>query len=92
MHFNSCIYRPRCSSGVKQLAEAIIYSLAFQELCDATVADALAVNLWHDLGTKQPHLNLILCALEDIARGVAFIHSKNIIHGALPQCGVAPCE
>ena len=66
---------------MKELAEAGIYSLTFQELCEATVADALVVSLWHDLDTKQPHLNLILCTLEDIARGVAFIHSKNIIHG-----------
>ena len=52
-----------------------------QELCDSTVADALAVGLWHDPRTKLPHLNLILGTLGDIARGVAFIHSKNIIHG-----------
>ena len=74
---------------MKQLADVRIYFLTFQELCDATVADALVVSLWHDLGTKKPHLNLILCTLEDIARGVTFIHSKNIIHGnshaAFPQ-------
>ena len=60
-----------------------------QELCDSTVADALAGCLWHDPTTKQPHLHLILGTLGDIARGVAFIHSKNIIHGARPQCGEA---
>lgn len=68
---------PRCNC----LTPISHYILTSQELCDANVADALVVSLWHDRGTARPHLNLILCTLEDIARGVAYIHSKNIIHG-----------
>ena len=56
------------------------FSLLLQELCDITVAEALAANLYSD---RAMHLKLILCTLEDIARGVAFIHSNSIIHGRL---------
>ena len=61
-----------------------------QELCDSSVKDALAAGLWHDPKTKQPHLDLVLGALGDIARGVAFIHSNNIIHGDYTHFGVVP--
>ena len=61
--------------------------MLFQELCDITVADALVASLFHEQGSKQPHLSLIISNLEDIARGIAYIHSKNVIHGrSVPFC------
>lgn len=56
-----------------------------QELCQATVADAIVIGLWHDKLTGQPHV-IVLSVLCDIARGVAYIHSKNIIHGKFLVC------
>ena len=79
------LYNSSCTAFVTEMVKSYLKSsskiIFFQELCDITLADGLAAGLYHDQATKQPHLGIIFCMLKDIARGVAFIHSKNIIHG-----------
>ncbi|GLI67931.1 hypothetical protein VaNZ11_012259 [Volvox africanus] len=54
-----------------------------QEFCDAgSLANALDARAFHD-PSGMPNLALTLCALADIARGMAHIHSRSIIHGDL---------
>jgi len=54
-----------------------------QEYCNASLQDALRNQLLHNPSSLQPDLDLVLCILMDIARGMDYIHSKNIIHGDL---------
>lgn len=37
----------------------------------------------HRRGDNAPNLDLILALLTDVARGLEYLHSKNIIHGDL---------
>ncbi len=52
-----------------------------QEFCNASLQDALRNQLLHDPKTLVPDLDLVLTLLMDIARGMQYIHSRNIIHG-----------
>jgi len=53
-----------------------------QELCHATLQDALIDGVLHN-EDNQPELEVLLLVLQDIAKGMGYIHSKNIIHGDL---------
>jgi len=53
-----------------------------QELCNATLKAVLGDNLLHG-GAGAPDMDPILTILCDIARGMDYIHSKNVIHGDL---------
>lgn len=44
---------------------------------------ALDNYLLHRRGDNAPHLDLVLALLTDVARGLEYLHSKNIIHGDL---------
>ena len=52
-----------------------------QELCHACLADALWQQLLHEQHTYEPYLDRVLHVLLDVAKGMAHIHEKNIIHG-----------
>ena len=54
-----------------------------QELCHASLADALVSSLMHNKQTQQPNMSIILLTLIDIAKAMNYIHCKNIIHGDL---------
>eukprot|EP00798_Chlamydomonas_sp_ICE-L_P025912 gene25912-11588_t len=55
-----------------------------QELCSISLRDALVSNLMHDeKSPNKPYFDAILLMLIDIASGMDYIHSKNIIHGDL---------
>ncbi|GFR52979.1 hypothetical protein Agub_g15668 [Astrephomene gubernaculifera] len=54
-----------------------------QEFCDGgSLAGALDHRTFHD-AAGMPNLALVLCVLADVARGMAHIHSRNIVHGDL---------
>jgi serine/threonine protein kinase len=52
-----------------------------QECCSAPLSRALEEGLLHDKGSGQVHAALVLTLLLDCARGLAYLHSKSIIHG-----------
>ncbi|GFH18496.1 protein kinase domain-containing protein, partial [Haematococcus lacustris] len=55
-----------------------------QELCSATLQDALRLSMLHAQDSaQQPIMELVLSLLTDVARGMAYIHGKGIIHGDL---------
>ncbi|KAG1663773.1 hypothetical protein FOA52_011824 [Chlamydomonas sp. UWO 241] len=54
-----------------------------QEYCNASLQDAMVTKLLHNKETMQPDMDLVLSILMDIARGLQYIHDKNIIHGDL---------
>jgi serine/threonine protein kinase len=53
-----------------------------QEFCDGgTLLDALQRRVFFDDAAASPLAHLALPVLAQVARGCAYIHSKNIIHG-----------
>jgi hypothetical protein len=52
-----------------------------QEYCDASLHAVLGAAILHDAGSRSPNMDLVLTVLQDVARGMAYIHAKNIIHG-----------
>ena len=52
-----------------------------QELCHATLSDALWQELFHEHQSYEPYLDRVLHILLDVAKGMAHIHEKNVIHG-----------
>mmetsp|Transcript_8894 Transcript_8894/g.26992 ORF Transcript_8894/g.26992 Transcript_8894/m.26992 type:complete len:491 (-) Transcript_8894:807-2279(-) len=54
-----------------------------QEYCNASLQDAMCTKLLHKKETMAPDMDLVLSILMDIARGLQYIHEKNIIHGDL---------
>ncbi|GAX73134.1 hypothetical protein CEUSTIGMA_g587.t1 [Chlamydomonas eustigma] len=73
-----------------------------QELCQASMADALEAPFFHDKNSKRPIMDLILNAILDVAKGMEHIHNANIIHGDLkpenvllkqdPRTGLLECK
>ncbi|GIL90997.1 hypothetical protein Vretimale_17053 [Volvox reticuliferus] len=80
--------RPGCGTGpgvfpggTGALSDWKLYLV--QEFCDGgSLANALDARAFHD-PAGMPNLALTLCTLADIARGMAHIHSRSIIHGDL---------
>lgn len=58
-----------------------------QELCNATLKAVLSDCLLHS-AASVPDMDPILTILADIARGMDYIHAKNIIHGVRAVCAL----
>jgi hypothetical protein len=58
-----------------------------QELCHMSLDDAMSAGCFH---TRQgaPHDQLVLWVLADIAAGLAYLHSKQVVHGDLKPANV----
>jgi len=54
-----------------------------QELCQASLHEALVCRVLHEPATKKPHMHLVLDLLLQVASGMSYLHHKNIIHGDL---------
>ncbi|KAG1681382.1 hypothetical protein FOA52_007430 [Chlamydomonas sp. UWO 241] len=54
-----------------------------QELCQASLTEALLGNLLHNPVTQAPDHALVLSTLLDVARGMAYLNEHHIIHGDL---------
>eukprot|EP00798_Chlamydomonas_sp_ICE-L_P026216 gene26216-11948_t len=54
-----------------------------RELCQMSLSGGMQQSYFHDPQTRLPHMDLIFSILCDITLGMAYIHSKNIIHGDL---------
>lgn len=54
---------------------------ALQEYCDASLHAVLGAHILHEPSSRRPNMDLVLTVLIDIAKGMEYIHKKNIIHG-----------
>ena len=54
-----------------------------QELCQASLADALDHYLLHDRTSGRPQRGLLLDVLLGVASGLAHLHRAGVVHGAL---------
>ncbi|KAL6758747.1 hypothetical protein V8C86DRAFT_2587039 [Haematococcus lacustris] len=77
--------RPMAATGLPDDKFSAHYRLyIIQEYCDAgSLAHAIDSGLFHDVLTGTRKLPQLLQVALDIAQGLAYIHSKDVIHGDL---------
>ncbi|GFH10152.1 protein kinase domain-containing protein [Haematococcus lacustris] len=59
-----------------------------QEFCDAGALSTAFDQRYFHSAAGLPYLEMVLCILQDIARGMAHIHSKSVIHGDLTPTNI----
>lgn len=52
-----------------------------QELCSATLGQAYRALALHHPATRHPLPDIVLAAVCDMTRGIAYLHGLNVVHG-----------